>query len=65
MYIVCQEISVNGKKHIHTNYFKGIEMYSFGYIMAWDDNKQNAVKFTDKYDANEIAKRCNGIIKEM
>lgn len=63
--ITKPENSVDGKKHTHTNYFKGIENYSFGDVITWDNNKQNAVKFTGKYGANKIAKRYNGFIKEI
>ena len=71
MYIVCTKIiteakySVDGKKHIHTNYFKGVETYSFGDVVIWDKNKKDAVKFTDKHNANKIAKRYNGFIREI
>lgn len=71
MYIVCQKIitkpenSVDGKKHIHINYFKGMERYSFGDVIAWDKSKKDAVKFTNKHNANKIAKRYNGFIREI
>ena len=71
MYIVCIKIiteaknSIDGKKHTRTNYFKGIETYSFGDVVAWDNSKRNAVRFTSKREAITVAKRYNGFVKEV
>lgn len=71
MYIVCIKIiteaknSVDGKKHTRTNYFKGIETYSFGDVASWDMSKKNAVRFTNKHEAITVAKRYNGFVKEI
>ena len=71
MYIVGIKIiteaknSIDGKKHTRTNYFKGLETYSFGDVVTWDISKRNAARFTNKHDASTIAKRYNGFVKEI
>lgn len=68
MFVVCLPVvteakySVDGKKHTHTNYYTGLETYSFGSVVAWG-KLEDAVIFTNKREANKIAKEYNAVVK--
>lgn len=70
MFVVCLPVvteakySVDGKKHTYDNYYTGLEMYSFGAVVAWG-SFNNAVIFTSKREADKVAKHYNAVVKEI
>lgn len=70
MYVVCLPVvteakySADGKKHTYNNYYTGLEIYSFGTVVAWG-NFNDAVMFTSKREANKVAKKYNAVVKEI
>ena len=59
------EYSVDGKYHETVNYYQGITSCGWFATETFTDDIDKALKFKNKFDAQKIAKRCDGEVKEI
>ena len=56
--------SIDGKRHVHTNYYGGSIASPLGAITNWG-RKKDAILFDEYYQAARYAKAFNAEVKEI
>lgn len=59
------EYSVDGKYHETVNYYQGLTSCGGFAIENFTGDIDKALKFKNKFDAQKIAQRCDGEVKEI
>lgn len=62
-------LSIDGKNHTHKYYFypipSNLKQFGFGSNWSYQNGRRGAVKFTDKREAQRIAKHYGAQIEEV